>query len=122
MPRIRQNADKYRREDFERRCRAQMVLLGLDDRALAEQIGMSHTTLWRRIRNPDELRVEELVKLIDALKLGVEDVLALAGMRNALVELKREMRQELKRETQQPPQVPVELRILDNRTRNGNGT
>ena len=80
MPRIRQYADKYRAQDFEGRCRAQMALMGLDERGLAEIVGMSHTTLWRRIRNPDELRMGELVKLIQALQLGEQDVLGLAGM------------------------------------------
>lgn len=80
MPRIKQYADKYRKEDFEGRCRAQMALMGIADRELAEIVGMSHTTLWRRIRNPDELRMGELVKLIQALQLGEQDVLGLAGM------------------------------------------
>lgn len=80
MPRIHQYADKYRKQDFEGRCRAQMALMGLDDRGLAEMVGMSHTTLWRRIRNPGDLKVDELVKLIGVLQLGTDDVLGLVGM------------------------------------------
>lgn len=87
MPRIRQYADKYRREDFEKRCRAQMALLGIKDRELAEVCGMSHTTLWRRIGNPDSMRVEELIRVIGVLQLGAEDVLGLVGM-NGLKVLK----------------------------------
>ena len=80
MPRIRQNADKYRKADFEGRCRAQMALMGIADRELAQIVGMSHTTLWRRIREPGTLRVDELVKITKALELGNDDVLGLVGM------------------------------------------
>ena len=109
MPRIRQYADKYRREDFEKRCRVQMALLELSDREVAELTGMSHTTLWRRIRNPDELRMGELVMLVQVLQLGVEDVLGLAGMAKALTQLRREIRKEIEA---QIPEAPPELRVI----------
>ena len=80
MPRIKQYADEYRRRDFSGRCREQMAELGISDRELAEMTGMSHTTLWRRIGNPDQLRVEELVALVAALQLGNDDVLGLVGL------------------------------------------
>ena len=80
MPRINQYADKYRKQDFEGRCRAQMALMGIGDRELAEIVGMSHTTLWRRIKAPGDLKVDELVKIVKALELGQEDVLGLVGM------------------------------------------
>ena len=80
MPRIPQYAKKYREQDFRGRCRAQMALLGIGDRELAEMVGMSHTTLWRRIGNPDTLRVEELARIVNALQLGTDDVLGLVGM------------------------------------------
>lgn len=128
MPRIKQYADKYRAADFEGRCRAQMALMGLDERRLAELVGMSHTTLWRRIRNPDELKIGELVKLAAVLGLGVEDVLGLAGMKKALTELRRELRKELRQEIVEElcgaePDVPelagavVELKLIDTQRR-----
>ena len=80
MPRINQYADKYRKQDFEGRCRAQMALMGIADRELAEIVGMSHTTLWRRIKAPGDLKVDELAKIVKALELGQEDVLGLVGM------------------------------------------
>ena len=80
MPRIQQYADKYRKADFEGRCRAQMALMGIGDRELADLCGMSHTTLWRRIKAPGDLKVDELAKLIKALELQQEDVLGLVGM------------------------------------------
>jgi hypothetical protein len=80
MPRIRQNADKYRKRDFEGRCRARMALMGIGDRELAQMVGMSHTTLWRRIREPGTMRVDELVRIVKALELGNDDVLGLVGM------------------------------------------
>ena len=80
MPRIPQYADKYRKEDFEGRCRAQMALMGIADRELAEIVGMSHTTLWRRIKAPGDLKVDELAKIAKALQLQQEDVLGLVGM------------------------------------------
>lgn len=80
MPRIQQYAEKYRKRDFEGRCRAQMALMGIGDRELAEIVGMSHTTLWRRIREPGTLRVDELSKIVEALQLKHEDVLGLVGM------------------------------------------
>ena len=80
MPRIKQYADKYRKEDFEGRCRAQMALMGIADRELAQIVGMSHTTLWRRIGEPGTLRIDELAKIVKVLQLGQEDVLGLVGM------------------------------------------
>jgi DNA-binding Xre family transcriptional regulator len=105
-----------------------MALMGIGDRELADLCGMSHTTLWRRIREPDELRMGELVKLAAVLDLGVEDVLGLAGMKKALTELRREMRKELRQEIVEElcsaaPDVPelkgaaVELRLIDPRQR-----
>lgn len=80
MPRIKQYADKYRKDDFEGTCRAQMARMGLAERDLAAMIDMSHTTLNRRLKDPGELKVDELVKLVTALQLGSEDVLGLVGM------------------------------------------
>lgn len=80
MPRIQQYADKYRKADFEGRCRAQMALMGIGDRELADLCGMSHTTLWRRIREPGTMRIDELTRIIQVLQLQQEDVLGLVGM------------------------------------------
>ena len=62
-----------------------MGALGLSERELAELVGMSHTTLWRRIANPDGMRVEELIRVAEVLQLSGDDVLGLVGMKGLQV-------------------------------------
>lgn len=58
------------------RIRAAMVLAGMNADALAAVLGISTTTLWRRLGNPDTLSRFELRKLHQYLKIEWEDLMA----------------------------------------------
>lgn len=58
------------------RIRAAMVLAGMNADALAAVLGISESTLWRRLGNPDTLSRFELRKLHQYLKIEWEDLMA----------------------------------------------
>lgn len=58
------------------RIRAAMVLAGMSSEALAAVLGISTTTLWRRLGNPDTLSRFELRKIHQYLKIEWEDLMA----------------------------------------------
>lgn len=58
------------------RIRAAMVLAGMNGEALASVLGISESTLWRRLGNPDTLSRFELRKLHQYLKIDWEDLMA----------------------------------------------
>lgn len=82
MPKIRQYADQYRKEDFVRAVGHRQVELKLSDRELAEAAGIAHTTFWRRMKDPDQLTVGELIRLIRASGLGPGAALGLLGYKD----------------------------------------
>lgn len=58
------------------RIRAAMVLAGMSSEALASVLGISESTLWRRLGNPDTLSRFDLKKLHQYLKLDWEELMA----------------------------------------------
>lgn len=64
-----------RQPGLKTKIRAAMVLAGMDAEALASVLGISRSTLWRRLSNPDTLSRFELRKLHQYLKLEWEDLM-----------------------------------------------
>lgn len=80
MPRIRQLADKYAREDFSkeiRRKQGEMELMSV--RALAEATDIPASTLGPKLREPDKLDVVDLRKIIKTLSPDPAAVLRFLG-------------------------------------------
>lgn len=83
MPRIRQNATKYADEDFRKELRRQQGVYNLmSTRALGKDLGIHHSTLHRKIEEPEKLSVDDLRKLIDGLKLNPAVILGLLGYKS----------------------------------------
>lgn len=80
MPRIRQNADVYLRNDFIRAIRLGQVETNLmQKKKLADASGIPYSTLWKRLEHPEDLTITELRKLVGAIHLSPESVLAFVG-------------------------------------------
>ena len=80
MPRLRQLADKYAREDFSkeiRRKQGEMELMSV--RALAEAIDIPASTLGPKLKKPDKLDVVSLRKIVKTLYPDPATVLRLLG-------------------------------------------
>ena len=80
MPRIRQLADKYAREDFTkeiRRKQGEMELMSI--RSLAEATDIPPSTLGPKLREPDKLDVVDLRKIVKTLSPDPAVVLRLLG-------------------------------------------
>lgn len=80
MPRIRQLADKYAREDFSkeiRRKQGEMELMSI--RSLAEATDIPPSTLGPKLREPDKLDVVDLRKIVKTLSPDPAVVLRLLG-------------------------------------------
>ena len=80
MPRIRQKAIQYTEEDFREEIRRRQGACDvMTVRALARLIDMPHTTLGYKLRDPNLLTVEDLRKLVGALKPDPKTMLLLMG-------------------------------------------
>ena len=80
MPRIKQLADKYAREDFTkeiRRKQGEMELMSI--RSLAEATDIPPSTLGPKLREPDKLDVVDLRKIVKTLSPDPAVVLRLLG-------------------------------------------
>ena len=80
MPRIRQYAEKYSREAFQkeiRRKQGERKLMSV--RALARETEIPATTLGPKLEDPDKLKVEDLKRLVAALSPDPAAVLGLLG-------------------------------------------
>lgn len=80
MPRLRINAEKYAREEFQaeiRRKQGERELMSV--RALSREVGIPATTLGPKLEDPDKLKVKDLKKLVAALAPEPAAVLALLG-------------------------------------------
>lgn len=80
MPRIRQNAAIYAREDLLRDIRekqGQQNLMTLT--ALSNASGVPYQILRRRLQNPDDLTIAELRKLYKAIRLDPMVLLSIIG-------------------------------------------
>ena len=80
MPRLKQNAERYARENFQaeiRRKQGERDLMSV--RALSREVGIPATTLGPKLEEPDKLKVEDLKKLVAVLTPDPMAVLALLG-------------------------------------------
>lgn len=80
MPRIKQLADKYAREDFAkeiRRKQGEMELMSI--RSLAEAADIPPSTLGPKLREPDKLDVVDLRKIVKTLSPDPAVILRLLG-------------------------------------------
>ena len=93
MPRIRQYTTKYADENFRKELRRQQGVYNLmSTRALGKDLGIPHSTLHRKIEEPEKFSVDDLRKLIDGLKLNPAVVLGLLGYSQK--EIKKSMEEE----------------------------
>ena len=83
MPRIRQNAERYRVEDFQKAMDHARVDSGFKSiSAIAAAADIPDTTLWRRWReNPDLMTLGELRKLLTVLPIPWRAILAFLGIK-----------------------------------------
>lgn len=80
MPRIRQNAQKYAENDFRKALHHSMVDAGLDSRKdVADAAGIPHSTLCKRINQPDTMTVREMRMLFPVVRPPAAVLLALLG-------------------------------------------
>lgn len=80
MPRIRQNAAQYQKDDFLLAIRTGQALANLMHKnALAQASGIPYTTLWTRLDNPDSATAEELRKLVTTIPIDPGAMLAFLG-------------------------------------------
>ena len=54
------------------RVKAQMAYRGIDSKGLAEQMGISYTTLLYKFKNPAKFKIGEVQRMADLI--GIEDV------------------------------------------------
>lgn len=80
MPRILQNADKYRQADFVREIDARSAWHGIRTNAdLARLLGVTCPTAGAYRENPDRMQVSTLKKLVESLNPGIAEVLRFVG-------------------------------------------
>lgn len=80
MPRIRQYASKYAKEDILCEIREKQGRYNLmQTKALAEAVDIPYCTLRRRLLDPDDLTVAEIRKLNEVLHLDLAKVSAFMG-------------------------------------------
>lgn len=80
MPRIRQNAEQYQKEDFIRAVRLGQAQTGMMHKAdLADAAGMARSTLYERLEKPELLRVSELRGLIATIPIDPGAMLLFLG-------------------------------------------
>lgn len=80
MPRIRQNATQYQKEDFLQAIRMGQAQTGLMHKnALADAAGMARSTLYERLDKPELLRVAELRGLVSTIPINPGAMLLFLG-------------------------------------------
>lgn len=80
MPRIRQNAQKYAEEDFRKGVRHFMVDAGFESlKEVAAAAGIPHSTLCKRIQQPDTMTAREMRSLFPVVRPPAAVLLALLG-------------------------------------------
>lgn len=80
MPRIRQNADQYRTDDFLKavaHCRIDVGALYLKD--IAEEADIPNTTLCKRLKDPDSFTLSEFRRFLGPVPLPPGAVLNFLG-------------------------------------------
>lgn len=89
MPRIRQNMDKYRNEDFARYCSGMLKLRGYQQHDLAVALGVCDATITKILREPEKIPVERLRKIIEFLQLNPDNVLDFCGFTKKQINCRR---------------------------------
>ena len=89
MPRIRQKENIYRNEDFRRELSARLALLGLQQKDLAQQLGVSEATVSGVMKHPEKIPVDRMRSIIAYLELPPGAVLRLYGYKEK--EIQKEM-------------------------------
>ena len=80
MSRPRQNPEVVRVQQFQVAVQHAQVDAGLVKKSeLCEATGIPYATLWKRLHEPDGMTVAELRKLIAAVRIEPQAVLALLG-------------------------------------------
>lgn len=79
MPRLRQNADEYRKKDFASAVRSRLAGLELEQHDLAIHLGVSDGTVSVMLKDPDKMPVSRLMKVIAFLELEPEAALKFLG-------------------------------------------
>lgn len=80
MPRIRQNADKYRQSDFIREIDTRCAWHGLKtNAALGKALEVSGASIGNYRKEPEKMQVRVLKKMISVLKLDIPALLAFLG-------------------------------------------
>ena len=80
MPRIKAYSEQYTRTDFIKAIKKAQVDADIaNTKQLAEAASIPHTTLWRRLQNPDTLTVGQLKTIIKTISLPPEAVLSFLG-------------------------------------------
>ena len=80
MPRIRQNAQQYARDDFLREVRVRMAYLNIPcNQDLADLAGIPNSTLAGKLRNPDSMTVSQLRKIVQVIDPDPEVLLKFLG-------------------------------------------
>lgn len=102
MPRIKQLSGRYADEDFRKELRRQQGVYNLmSTRALGKDLGIPHSTLHRKIEEPEKFSVDDLRKLIAGLKLNPAVVLGLLGYKS------KEIKKSLEEDQYEHEQWPV---------------
>lgn len=81
MPRIRQYDNRYRNEDFIKAVKKQLITMNMEQKDLAEMIGVCEATVTQMLRHPEKTPVERLRKTIEVLSLEPETVLLFCGFK-----------------------------------------
>lgn len=80
MPRIRQNAQQYARDDFLREVRVRMAYLNIPcNQDLADLAGIPNSTLTGKLKEPDKLTVDQLRRIVQVIDPDPEVLLKFLG-------------------------------------------
>lgn len=73
MPKLKMRESDQRLRDFRAAVAKQMAYLGISKEDLTTSMRMSRSTLWAKLKSPDQFRVGELRLLYSTLRFSPED-------------------------------------------------
>lgn len=80
MPRIRQNADRYRQSDFIREIDTRCAWCGIKtNQALGKVLEVSGASIGNYREDPEKMQVRVLKRMVSVLKLDIPALLAFLG-------------------------------------------
>lgn len=80
MPKIRQYAEQYARDDFRKAIqKAQVDADLMGKKPLAEAAGIPYSTLWKRLEEPENMSMGEFQKLLKVLPIPADALLSYLG-------------------------------------------